>query len=199
MSSDGGSRGFKGAAATVASGFVVTIAFAAPVLRLLTWAIEEQRSPRGTPMVDDYAEFLGNSVVLALDHDGGVRGGRRAHHQRPTVRQSERLVGSANRLSAVGYAVPGPVVAMGVVVALVALDDRLEQIGLGLPGAVATGSFLALAYAYVIRFLAPAIGIGRGRARAGSRRDDGVGALARRLAHAGCSAGSICRCRAPAC
>ena len=34
-------------------------------------------------------------------------------------------------------------------VALVALDDRLERIGLGLPGAVATGSFIALVYAYV--------------------------------------------------
>jgi iron(III) transport system permease protein len=69
-----------------------------------------------------------------------------------------RLVGPANRLSAVGYAVPGPVVGMGVVIALVALDDGLEQIGLGLPGAVATGSFIALAYAYAIRFLAPAAG-----------------------------------------
>ncbi len=149
--------GFKGAAATAATGFVVTIAFAAPVLRLLTWAIEEQRSPRGTPMVDDYAEFLGNSVVLALTTMVAcvvvaalITNARRFGNP--------RLIGWANRLSAAGYAVPGPVVAMGVVVALVALDDRLEQIGLGLPGAVATGSFLALAYAYVIRFLAPAIG-----------------------------------------
>ena len=56
---------------------------------------------------------------------------------------------------------------MGVVLALVALDDRLEAIGLGLPGAVATGSFLALAYAYAIRFLAPG---DRHRSRPGSGR-----------------------------
>jgi iron(III) transport system permease protein len=149
--------GIKGFGATAAAGSVVAIAFAAPVLRLLTWAIDEQRSPRGTPMVDDYAEFLGNSVVLASTTTAicvivalFITNARRFGNP--------RLVGPANRLSAAGYAVPGPVVAMGVVVALVALDDRLEQIGLGLPGAVATGSFLALVYAYVIRFLAPAIG-----------------------------------------
>ena len=58
-------------------------------------------------------------------------------------------------MSIVGYAVPGPVVAMGVVLALVAVDDLLERGGLGLPGFAATGSFIALAYAYSIRFLAP--------------------------------------------
>ena len=64
----------------------------------------------------------------------------------------------ANRLTAIGYAVPGPVVAMGVVLAVVALDDLLDGVGLGLPGAVATGSFVALAYAYAIRFVGPALG-----------------------------------------
>jgi iron(III) transport system permease protein len=47
---------------------------------------------------------------------------------------------------------------MGVVLALVAVDALLEFGGLGLPGAVATGSFIALVYAYVIRFLAPGMG-----------------------------------------
>ena len=38
-----------------------------------------------------------------------------------------------------------------------AIDDLLEGVGLGLPGVVATGSFVALVYAYSIRFLAPGI------------------------------------------
>ena len=67
------------------------------------------------------------------------------------------MVGVANRVSIVGYAVPGPVVAMGVVLALVGLDDLLERVGPRLPGFAATGSFIALAYAYAIRFLAPGI------------------------------------------
>jgi iron(III) transport system permease protein len=150
-------RGLQGAGAVVACGLVVTIAFAAPVLQLIKWAIDEQRGPRGTPMVREYGEFLRNSLVLATTTTVicvvvalVIANARRFGNP--------RLVGPANRLSAVGYAVPGPVVGMGVVIALVALDDGLEQIGLGLPGAVATGSFIALAYAYAIRFLAPAAG-----------------------------------------
>ncbi len=148
-------RGSKGVGATLAASAVVIVAFLAPVLQLIKWAIEEQTGPRGTPMVHEYEGFLRNSLVLATTTTvvcvliaALITNARRFGNR--------RLVGSANRLSAVGYAVPGPVVGMGVVVALVALDDRLESIGLNLPGAIATGSFLALAYAYAIRFLAPA-------------------------------------------
>ncbi len=77
----------RAAAATVATGFVVTIAFVAPVLRLLTWAIDEQRSPRGTPMVDELRRVPRQQPGARAHHDGGVRGGRRPDHQRPTVRQ----------------------------------------------------------------------------------------------------------------
>ena len=149
-------RGIKAGVAAVACGAIVTVAFAAPVLRLITWAIDEQRGPRGTPMIDEYPGFLRNSLVLAGTTTlicvlvaAAITNARRFGN--------DRLVGPANRLSAVGYAVPGPVVGMGVVIALVALDDALEGIGLGLPGVVATGSFVALVYAYSIRFLAPAM------------------------------------------
>ncbi len=64
----------------------------------------------------------------------------------------------SSRAVAVGYAVPGPVVGIGVLLAMVAADDALEAIGLDLPGVVATGSLLVLAYAYAIRFLAPGLG-----------------------------------------
>ena len=148
-------RGMKGAGATAAACGVLAIAFIAPVLQLVKWAIDEQTGPRGTPMVHEYQGFLRNSLVLATTTTvvcvvvaALITNARRFGNR--------RLVGSANRLSAVGYAVPGPVVGMGVVVALVAADKRLELIGLGLPGAIATGSFVALAYAYAVRFLAPA-------------------------------------------
>jgi iron(III) transport system permease protein len=149
--------GIKGTAATVAASTVLIIAFLAPTLRLLTWAIAEQRSDRGTPMLESYGEFLGNSLLLAsittvlcVTVATTITNGRRFGN--------ERLVAASNRLSSIGYAVPGPVVAMGVVLALVALDNALERIGFGLPGTVATGSLIALVYAYTIRFLAPANG-----------------------------------------
>jgi iron(III) transport system permease protein len=53
--------------------------------------------------------------------------------------------------------VPGPVVGIGVLLTVVALDAAMEWIGLDLPGAVTTGSILVLVYAYVVRFLAPGL------------------------------------------
>jgi iron(III) transport system permease protein len=147
--------GAKRWAATGSALAVVTLGFVAPTVRLVTWAIDEQRSDRGTPMVESYREFLGNSLVLmtittliCVAVAAVITNARRFGNA--------RLVGIANRLCAVGYAVPGPVVGMGVVITLVALDDALEQVGIGLPGAVATGSLIGLVYAYSIRFLAPA-------------------------------------------
>ena len=69
-----------------------------------------------------------------------------------------RLTRLASRATAVGYAVPGPVVGIGVLLTVVAVDAGLEWIGLDLPGVVATGSLLVLVYAYAVRFLAPGLG-----------------------------------------
>jgi iron(III) transport system permease protein len=148
-------RGGRAIGATVVASVVVVLAFAAPVARLITWALAEQRSTRGTPMLTRYAEFLGNSLTLTGVTVGvclviGLLGANARRFS------ANRVVGVANRICIIGYAVPGPVVAMGVVLALVGLDDLLEGAGTaGLPGFAATGSFIALAYAYSIRFLAP--------------------------------------------
>jgi iron(III) transport system permease protein len=149
-------RGWRAGAATAMAGAVVVLAFVAPCARLVTWALAEQRSARGTPMLERYAEFLGNSLTLTAVTVGlcvlaaVVLTNARRVTPSPVVR-------GAARASIVGYAVPGPVVAMGVILALVALDEALEGAGLDLPGVAATGSFVALAYAYAIRFLAPGV------------------------------------------
>ena len=148
--------GWRAWTATGVCAAMIVAAFVGPVLQLTSWAIDEQTGECGTPLVDRYVEYLGNSVLLAtvtvvicvgvaLVLANAQRFGR------------PRVARVANRLTAVGYAVPGPVVAIGVLVATVALDGALESIGLGLPGAIATGSFLALAYAYSVRFLAPGL------------------------------------------
>ncbi len=150
-------EGWRRWAATGVCGAVVFVAFIGPVLRLSAWAIAEQRSDRGTPLVDQYPEYLMNSLqivvitvticlVVAIVLANAQRFGNPA-----VTRLSSRAV-------AVGYAVPGPVVGIGVLLAMVAADDALEAIGLNLPGVVATGSLLVLAYAYAIRFLAPGLG-----------------------------------------
>ncbi|MEM7272117.1 MAG: ABC transporter permease subunit, partial [Actinomycetota bacterium] len=148
--------GPKGWAAFATCAVVLLASFGLPTIQLTAWAIAEVTGPRGTPNIERFLEFLGNSALLAVltclvcvVAAVFIANGSRFVAGRST--------GIAARLTAVGYAVPGPVVAMGVVLALVALDDLLEGIGLGLPGAVATGSLVGLVYAYSIRFLAPGL------------------------------------------
>ena len=148
--------GWRSWAATAVCGGVVVAAFVGPVVQLLIWAVREQAGDRGTPLLDQYPGYLWNSlqlvfytvlictVVAVVVANARRFGGRR----------STQL---ASRAIAVGYAVPGPVVGMGVILTMVAVDTGLEAAGLDLPGFVATGSLLVLVYAYTVRFLAPGL------------------------------------------
>jgi iron(III) transport system permease protein len=148
--------GWRAGAATAICSVVVGLGFAAPLARLVGWAVGEAVGPRGTPLLERFAEFLANSLILAAVT--GVLCVVVAVVVTNAPRFSRLPVtAAAARLATVGYGLPGPVVAIGVVLALVALDNALGLAGLALPGAVATGSFLGLVYAYVIRFLAPGI------------------------------------------
>ena len=69
-----------------------------------------------------------------------------------------RLVAMANRMAGLGYAVPGAVIAVGVLVPLGRLDNALagwlEQAFGMKPGLLLTGTIAALVYAYLVRLLA---------------------------------------------
>lgn len=142
-------------ASAVASG-VVLVGFGLPTAQLVSWAIDEQTGTRGTPQLERYQEYLGNSLVLTGTTVALclVIGSLIANAGRFS---SSRGLGVARRTATVGYALPGAVIAMGVVLALVGLDRELGRFDLTLPGTVATGSFIALVYAYAVRFLAPAV------------------------------------------
>lgn len=66
------------------------------------------------------------------------------------------------RLAGFGYAMPGTVLAIGVLIPLTSLDflinDILAALGLAEPGLIFTGTLLALIFAYVVRFIAVALG-----------------------------------------
>ncbi len=64
------------------------------------------------------------------------------------------LIRIASRATAIGYAVPGPVVAIGVLLSLAGIDAVLDAAGIGWGAALVTGSVVGLVVAYVIRFLA---------------------------------------------
>jgi len=78
--------------------------------------------------------------------------------------------GFMNRLVGLGYAVPGTVIAVGVLIPVTRLDnwlaDAIEGIVGSSPGLLLTGGMVALVYAYLTRFLSVALhtidtGLGR--------------------------------------
>ena len=73
----------------------------------------------------------------------------------------KRIQAWLNRLVGLGYAVPGTVIAVGVLIPLIALDhmlvDSIANIFGLKTGLLLTGGFLVLIYAYLIRFLAVAL------------------------------------------
>jgi iron(III) transport system permease protein len=102
------------------------------------------------------------------------------------------IAGCVN-IAGIGYAVPGTVLALGLLSPLVLVDNALDALsraatGLGI-GLLLTGSAAALVIAYVIRFLAIAIGFAQaGFARIALELDDvarmlgaGPGTLARTI------------------
>lgn len=75
-----------------------------------------------------------------------------------TVKNS--LVHGANRLAVLGYALPGAVIAVGILLPLGRFDNAIaawmeQQFGIK-TGLILTGSMTALIYAYLVRFLAVA-------------------------------------------
>ncbi len=71
------------------------------------------------------------------------------------------VVNGANRIASLGYAIPGAVIAVGILVPLGKLDNAFAnwvavQFGTKV-GLLLTGSVAALVYAYLVRFLAVAL------------------------------------------
>lgn len=134
-------------AAPVVLGFVVP----ALVFLVEAWRSGDRRAPALAEMAR-HSFVLGAlaaavAVLLAL----GVAYGRRL---RPS-----RLNRLLARVAGIGYAVPGVVVAIGVLIPLVWLDRRVAApLGAGL---VLSGSLLAVLYGYQVRFLALALGLVR--------------------------------------
>jgi len=93
-----------------------------------------------------------------------------------------RLIAAANRAASLGYAIPGAVIAVGVLVPLGRLDNWIAgglEAALGMkPGLLLTGTIVALVYAYLVRFLAVALQtMEAGLAKVTPRMDDAARSL----------------------
>jgi iron(III) transport system permease protein len=129
------------------------------VLQLLVWAgsAVALRAPGALDALYwDYAinslilsgAAAGVAVVLALVLANGVR------------LSAGRLSRFAARLTTTGYAIPGAIIGVGVLVSLANIDHTVNDLsrqwwGVG-PGLLLTGSAVGLVYAYVVRFMAVA-------------------------------------------
>jgi iron(III) transport system permease protein len=92
------------------------------------------------------------------------------------------LAPALNRLVGLGYAVPGSVIAVGVLIPVTRLDQWLAgqwQYWFGEnPGLLLTGGIAALVYAYLVRFLAVALqSVGSSLARITANMDDAARSL----------------------
>ena len=87
-------------------------------------------------------------IALLLGYSRRLRGGR--------------LLAVAVRISALGYAVPGAVLGIGIIIPLAGFDNALDALArewLGVStGLLLSGTVFALLFAYVVRFLAVSLG-----------------------------------------
>jgi len=172
--------GLAAAAAFLACLLPLVLGFLLPAIVLLAMAIEAGDSQFGTR----YLELVANSVTLA------TLTALLAVGLATLMTYARRLEGTpavqvANRLAAMGYAIPGTIIAVGVLVPFAAFDNTLDawlRAHLGISsGLLLTGSVAALIFAYLVRFLAVSLNtIEAGLAKIRPSMDDAARALGAR-------------------
>ena len=170
-------RGAAAAGAAIACALPVIFGFLVPAAELarLAWIVGD---PFWGPR---FLAFAQNSVVLAgltaalLVLLGLVLGYARRLDGRPFIR-------AALQAASLGYAIPGAVIAIGVLMPLAAIDAALDgfmraRFGVS-TGLLLTGTIVALLFAYAVRFLAVALTtIEAGLARLPPSLDDAARSL----------------------
>jgi iron(III) transport system permease protein len=150
-------RGWRAAAAFTLCALPVLLGGLLPALILLDMGLGSDQDLLGRR----YLGFIRNSVTLAgaaavLTVIAAVAVG---FHQRLRPGRVSRVAGYAARL---GYAVPGGVIAVGLIVPFAAFDNALDAIMRARfdysTGLLVTGSIWLLVGAYMVRFLAAALG-----------------------------------------
>jgi iron(III) transport system permease protein len=149
-------RGARAAAATLACALPVVFGFLLPAGILVALAAGDPEARAGARL----AALVGNSFTLS-----GITAALAvafavalAYSARLT---RSRMAAAANRVAALGYAVPGAVIAVGVLAPLARVDNWLAGLIEDLTGArmglLLTGTIVALVYALLVRFLAVAL------------------------------------------
>lgn len=149
-------RGGRAAGATALAASVLLFAFVIPVAQLTLWAW----SAMAQELDLRYLRFFANTVFLgsvaALITTFGALLLAYTYRLRP-----DRLTRAGVRFATLGYALPGSVLAVGIMLSFVWLDQRIAGVlahwGLQ-AGLLLTGSLIAVILAYMVRFMAVAHG-----------------------------------------
>jgi iron(III) transport system permease protein len=133
---------------------VVGVAFILPVAQLLLWTVETAET---LDYDARYPLFLLNTLILAAITAMVTVAAAVVVAYGARLSRS-RLLGCLARLASMGYALPGSVIAVGVLVPLAFVDSMLDtflRANWGYAGGLfLTGSMVGLVFAYVVRFLA---------------------------------------------
>jgi iron(III) transport system permease protein len=170
-------HGMPGWMAAAACAVPIVIGFAFPALILLKLAITDGDSTFGKRFI----ELAGNSfsvaaitsliavgVALLLAYGARLSNSRGSH--------------AVNRVAGLGYAIPGTVIAVGVLIPVAYFDrgltDLLEKLSGNAVPLLLTGSAIVLVYAYLIRFLGIALqSVDAGLAKITPSMDDAARSL----------------------
>lgn len=144
-------RGWRAWAATAVVSLVVGVAFVLPVTQLLAWTVSSLEYDHR------YPEFFFNTLVLGVV--ASILAVSAAVVVAYGLRLSRsRVVAAFAGVASMGYALPGSVIAVGVLAPLAFLDHTLDaflQRSVGITsGLLLTGSMVGLIFAYLARFLA---------------------------------------------
>ena len=130
--------------------------FLLPAGQLLSWSVFDAQMPWRDFLSLSWNSFYlaGLAALIAL-----ILATLLAYTQRFNTGS---LVKQATQFAALGYALPGTIIAIGVLAPLVFVDQSLialsERFGLGMSGLIFSGTLFALLIAYTVRFLAVALG-----------------------------------------
>ncbi len=150
-------QGWRAAVATLACGATLLLAFVIPVTQLVWWVIQIAYADLDAR----YLRFFGNTLMLGAC--AAVLTTLAALLIAYTYRlKPDRLIRGAVRFATLGYALPGSVLAVGIMLSFVWLDEQLAALSgslLGIhPGPLLAGSLAAVILAYGVRFMAVAHG-----------------------------------------
>ena len=134
----------------------VLLGFIIPILMLLNLHVVDGHNL----MSDRYGALISNSLILA--GTAALAAVAAALIIAYAARLSPGwLTGAAGRIASLGYAVPGSVIAIGILLPMANVDNAIDhfmQSTFGVStGLVITGSIAALILAYVTRFMAVAL------------------------------------------